>query len=113
MIEEEPLRILDQPDKSCLAPSASIVVVKPALQNDQSIVFTPVDQPVLLSDAAGPPTFEIASQRFRLANTVERIAQRVPDQLVHPDQSFAVIFLPPQVVHPAAGQPHQSHSSPA
>ena len=59
-----------------------------------------IDQPMLLSDPAGPEASQIAAQWLRLADALERRAVDITDQLVDQDQDCLVLRLPEQMVGP-------------
>ncbi len=46
-----------------------MIVVEPALHNQEAFSFHPVDEAVLLGDPPRPPAFEIVLKRLGLADT--------------------------------------------
>jgi hypothetical protein len=64
----------------------SFAVMLAGGQYDQCAAFDPVDQAVLVGDAARPCAFQVPSQLLRFANALGRVALGVCDQAIHPPQ---------------------------
>jgi hypothetical protein len=68
------------------------------LEDDDVVVGDVVNETVRVIDAAGPGTGEDVPERLRFADTRERIAQRVGDQLVDAPFFIALITIGSVVV---------------
>ena len=55
----------------------SIVVVEPALEDDQGLVLAAIDQSMLLGNAPRPPSLQVAAERFRFADARKWIAAKL------------------------------------
>ena len=75
-------------------------VVFAGLQDNDVVVGDVIDEAVSIVDAARPRAGEDVLQGLRFANTSERIAQRVSDQLIDALECLAVLGLPVDVVLP-------------
>ena len=72
-----------------------------------------VNKPIFQCDAAGPPAFEIAAQRFGLARPFKGRAHALFDQAIEPGQYVGVGSLPVEIIFPGVigeDQPHRSMS---
>jgi len=74
--------------------ASSIAAVKPALHDDDAVSIHAVDEPMLLSDPARPPSLEVDFQPLRLSYPGEWIAQCVTNHFIDSMEDFSVMLLP-------------------
>jgi hypothetical protein len=86
-------------------------IMEATLEDDDTRRFRttlyPVNQPVLLGDAARPLPLELISQRLGLSNSLERMPQNIPDQFIDSAYRLRIRLLPEDIVFPAAGLPRR------
>jgi hypothetical protein len=66
-----------------------------ARQDPDRVAQYLINQPVFLSDPTRPATGEVVPERFRLAESRERMSFNVFDQLDNPERGFAILTDPP------------------
>src|ERR1700722_9327904 len=96
------------------SPAGSVGVVITSLEDLHLFVVGPVNQPVLVVDAAGPVTGQIALQGFRLTYPGERVSLDLTDQARDPPRHLPVRAEPVEEVLPGIGvEVNASHYPPA
>src|SRR5947209_7357303 len=70
----------------------------------------PIHQAMLSGDPPGPPSAQIALQRFRLTDPGKPVTLDVGNQTVYSTQDHRVGFLPMQIVLPTFLRAQQVHS---
>lgn len=84
-----------------------------SLQDLDLVVVGSIDEAVFVVDATGPVPGEFTFERFRLADSVERISLNLGDEPDDPSSHLAVGGQPELEVLPGPGiEPDIPHSSP-
>lgn len=92
----------------------SIAVVITSLEDLHLFVVGPVDQPVLVVNAAGPVAGQVAFEGLRLTYTCERVTLYLTDQAGDPLRHLPICAQPIEEVLPGVGvEVDASHYSPA
>ncbi len=87
------------------------LVVETQLRNLELVTLHPVNQPVLVGDAAGPKARQRMLQGFGFADTAERVSADFADQLVDALHHLLVVLMPVQVVLPGRVGENQPHGA--
>ena len=82
----------------------------PALGDQQTLFARAVNEAMLRIDASRPPAPQLAAQRLRFTDALERPAAGVLDEQIDPRQDLSISRLPVEIVFSGAFVEDQFHS---